>query len=72
MLAVQEGLLRVAGGGILYDASRLRKPGAEVFVERKGSIEPLRITTVRFHRDRRVFGFYGFDTMNDADALAGY
>ena len=31
MLAVQEGLLRVAGGGILYDASRLRKPGAEVF-----------------------------------------
>ena len=31
MQSVQEGLLRVAGGGILYDASRLRKPGAEVF-----------------------------------------
>ena len=31
MLAVQEGLLRVAGGGILYDASRLRKPEAELF-----------------------------------------
>jgi 3-deoxy-D-manno-octulosonic acid kinase len=31
MLAVQEGLLRVAGGGILYDASRLRKPGTELF-----------------------------------------
>ncbi|HKQ16361.1 MAG TPA: 3-deoxy-D-manno-octulosonic acid kinase [Steroidobacteraceae bacterium] len=31
MLAVQEALLRIAGGGILYDASRLRKPGAEVF-----------------------------------------
>jgi 3-deoxy-D-manno-octulosonic acid kinase len=31
MLSVQEGLLRIAGGGILYDASRLRKPGAEVF-----------------------------------------
>ena len=31
MLAVQEGLLRIAGGGILYDASRLRKPGAELF-----------------------------------------
>jgi 3-deoxy-D-manno-octulosonic acid kinase len=31
MLAVQEGLLRVAGGGILYDASRLRKPAAELF-----------------------------------------
>ena len=31
MLAIQEGLLRVAGGGILYDASRLRKPGVELF-----------------------------------------
>jgi len=31
MLAVQEDLQRVAGGGILYDASRLRKPGAELF-----------------------------------------
>jgi len=48
------------------------QPGAEVFVERKGSIEPLRITTVRFHRDRPVIGFEGVDTMNDAEALAGY
>jgi 3-deoxy-D-manno-octulosonic acid kinase len=31
MIAVQEGLLRIAGGGILYDASRSRKPGAELF-----------------------------------------
>ena len=31
MQSVQEGLLRVAGGGILYDASRLRKPATEVF-----------------------------------------
>jgi 3-deoxy-D-manno-octulosonic acid kinase len=31
MLAIQEGLLRSAAGGILYDASRLRKPGAELF-----------------------------------------
>ena len=31
MLAIQEGLLRIAAGGILYDASRLRKPGAELF-----------------------------------------
>jgi 3-deoxy-D-manno-octulosonic acid kinase len=31
MLSIQEGLLRSAGGGILYDASRLRKPGAELF-----------------------------------------
>jgi 3-deoxy-D-manno-octulosonic acid kinase len=31
MLSIQEGLLRVAGGGILYDASRLRKPAVELF-----------------------------------------
>ena len=31
MLAIQEAVLHVAGGGILYDASRLRKPGAELF-----------------------------------------
>jgi 3-deoxy-D-manno-octulosonic acid kinase len=31
MLSIQEGHLRVASGGILYDTSRLRKPGAEVF-----------------------------------------
>lgn len=30
-MLVQEGLQRVAGGGILYDASRLRKPGMELF-----------------------------------------
>ncbi|MGH8238665.1 MAG: 3-deoxy-D-manno-octulosonic acid kinase [Steroidobacteraceae bacterium] len=43
MLSFQEGLLHVAGGGILYDASRLRKPGAELFdVERwraQGSLQ---------------------------------
>jgi 3-deoxy-D-manno-octulosonic acid kinase len=31
MLSIQEGHLRSAGGGILYDASRLRKPAAELF-----------------------------------------
>ncbi len=31
MLAISEGQLRTAGGGILYDTSRLRKPGAELF-----------------------------------------
>lgn len=31
MVSIQEGHLRVAGGGILYDASRLGKPGAELF-----------------------------------------
>jgi len=31
MLSIQEGHLHLASGGILYDASRLRKPGAEQF-----------------------------------------
>jgi 3-deoxy-D-manno-octulosonic acid kinase len=34
MLAIQEGVLRVASGGILYDGTRLRKPGAELFETR--------------------------------------
>jgi 16S rRNA processing protein RimM len=48
------------------------QPGAELFIERHGSVEPLRITTVRFHGDRPVIGFEGVVTMNDAEALAGH
>lgn len=47
------------------------QPGAELFIERNGSIVPLRITTVRFHRERPVIGFEGVNTMNDAETLAG-
>ena len=42
------------------------QPGAELFVERGGKMETMRITSVRFQRDRPVI-----DTMNDAEALAG-
>jgi 16S rRNA processing protein RimM len=47
------------------------RSGAELFVERGGQVEPLTITTVRFHRERPVLGLAGVDTMNDAEALAG-
>jgi len=47
------------------------RPGAELFIERNGAVQPLRVTTVRFHRDRPVIGFEGVETMNDAEALAG-
>jgi 16S rRNA processing protein RimM len=47
------------------------QPGAELFVERAGHVEPLTITSVRFHRDRPVVGLRGVETMNDAAALAG-
>jgi 16S rRNA processing protein RimM len=47
------------------------RPGAELFVERNGSVQALTLTTVRFQRDRPVIGIVGVDTMSDAEALAG-
>src|SRR5262249_50609632 len=47
------------------------QPGAEMFVERSGRVEPITITSVRFHRERPVIGVRGVETMNDAEALAG-
>jgi 16S rRNA processing protein RimM len=48
------------------------RPGAELFIERNGVVQALRLTTVRFHRDRPVIGIAGVETMNDAKALAGH
>ncbi len=45
--------------------------GAEVFVQRNGRVEPLTITSARFHRDRPVIGIDGVETMTDAEQLAG-
>jgi 16S rRNA processing protein RimM len=45
--------------------------GAEVFVERRGRVEPLVISSVRFQHDRPVIGVEGVDDMNAATALAG-
>lgn len=47
------------------------QPGAELFIERGGQAEPLRITAVRFHRERPILGVDGVATMNDAELLAG-
>jgi len=47
------------------------RPGAELFIERGGHIEALRLRAVRFHRERPVIAIDGIETMNDADALAG-
>ncbi len=54
-----------------FPAERFR-PGAELFIERGGRIEGLRVTTARFHRERPVIGIDGIETMNDAETLAGY
>jgi 16S rRNA processing protein RimM len=54
-----------------FPAERFR-PGAELFIERGGQVEGLRVTTARFHRERPVIGIDGIETMNDAETLAGY
>jgi len=48
------------------------QPGAELFIERNGRIETLTLTAVRFQNQRPVIAIDGVDTMNDAEALAGY
>src|SRR5439155_871748 len=47
------------------------QPGAELFIERAGRIETLRLTTVRFQQERPVVGIDGVTTMTEAEALAG-
>lgn len=53
-----------------FPAERFRA-GAELFVNRAGKVEPLTVTTVRFHRERPVIGVSGIGDMNAANALAG-
>ena len=47
------------------------QPGAELFIERGGTVEALTVTTARFHRARPVIGIAGVETMNEAETLAG-
>jgi len=48
------------------------RPGAELFIERHGAVEALRLTKVRFQHERPVLAIEGVATMNDAEALAGF
>lgn len=47
------------------------QPGAELFVERAGRVQPLRVTSLRFQQARPVIGIEGIETMSDAETLAG-
>jgi 16S rRNA processing protein RimM len=47
------------------------QPGAELFVERGGTVESVTLTTVRFQNGRPGVGIAGVDTMNDAERFAG-
>jgi 16S rRNA processing protein RimM len=46
-------------------------PGAELFVLRGAAVEPLTLTSVRFHGERPVIGVAGVESMDAAEALAG-
>jgi 16S rRNA processing protein RimM len=46
------------------------QPGNEVFIERRG-VEPLTLTTVRFHRGRPIVGVSGVESIDEAQGLAG-
>jgi 16S rRNA processing protein RimM len=48
------------------------RPGADVFIERSGVVEALRLMKVRFQHERPVLAIEGVATMNDAEALAGF
>jgi len=45
--------------------------GAELFVERAGAVQTLRVVAMRMQHDRPVIAFDGVATMDDAEALAG-
>jgi 16S rRNA processing protein RimM len=53
-----------------FPAERFQ-PGAELFINRSGRVEPITVTTVRFQQNRPVIGIEGVDDMNAATALAG-
>jgi 16S rRNA processing protein RimM len=53
-----------------FPAERFR-PGAELFINRAGRVEPITLTTVRFQQERPVVGVAGVEDVNMAAALAG-
>src|SRR4051812_48978201 len=53
-----------------FPAERFQ-PGAELFVERGGRIDAVKISSLRFQHDRPVIGIEGVETMTQAEQLAG-
>jgi 16S rRNA processing protein RimM len=48
------------------------RPGATLFTRRSADVTTIVLTTVRFQNGRPVVGIEGVETMNDAEALAGW
>ncbi len=46
-------------------------PGAVVYVQRETRVEPLEVTSLRFHRQRPIVGIAGVGSMAAAGSLAG-
>src|SRR6267143_112907 len=44
------------------------RPGAKLFLNRAGAVEPLTVTTVRWQGERPVIGLHGVGDMNAANA----
>jgi 16S rRNA processing protein RimM len=47
------------------------QPGSELFIDRRRGVEPLRLTTVRFHRGRPIVGVSGIESIEGAQELVG-
>lgn len=77
-MAVVGRIARAHGirGQVIVDAEtdfpdRRFQPGAQFFVERRGTVEAIRVTTVRFQNGRPVVGIDGVTTMTEAEGYAG-
>ena len=53
-----------------FPEERFRQ-GAELFLKRGERLEPVAVTTVRFHRERPILGLSGISDVEAASALAG-
>jgi 16S rRNA processing protein RimM len=53
-----------------FPAERFR-PGAELFVQRDGSIQSVTVTAARFHAGRPIIALSGVETVDEAQGLAG-
>jgi 16S rRNA processing protein RimM len=47
------------------------QPGSELFIDGGRGVEPLILTTVRFHRGRPIVGVSGIESIERAQALTG-
>ena len=53
-----------------FPAERFR-PGAELFIQRGGKVEPVTVAAARFHGGRPIIALNGVASVNDAEGLAG-